>query len=692
MKELIEEARSLRVCASGLEELGRQLPVATEDVVSLFETAQEAGDADAFFALLLAALATGREIDASVLRHGLALEYDPLFLAIAVGHLAGNPAEVILEAVNTHRLGMKQTVFALLLAVLWCRQRQIEPPAGVVSEARVLGRRWGSPDVLLFLVCIAQEVDDDGLWELLDIDTEGVLATDANSARSKLALIMSDPVLHSVPQEPPPLVHSGYTVRRAVARVGRNEPCPCGSGKKYKKCCHASDQKRLRNPSDVAGVTLDELRERPEQYLTRERLLNMGRHELTRVKADEIAPDLVPMLINNLLIHHENRAVFDVFNAIGWSPDLEDHHLDAVESAAADGDEELARDLMTLRPEELEAADELSFSARLALAGDRPGPMLSAVEEEALRALRESSFAPVDLAHALLSCGCPGLGILVARGVIPIAGLFDSEVLLDTLLETRDRLNLPPSDPIEEVLDTLIAKSEDWADSTRLSDRLAAKQRELDDQETEVGRLRARLSRLQREIEDRRSAPPAIEPAAPPHDGEEELDVDPEVGELRRRLVSVKSDLKQRHAERNELRRAVGEMRHEIEQLRSRSVAEVAVAGEDEHDGEEDLLLPAEGLQSHPLRLMEYGAGFRSDLESSPKRVARSALRLAGGLCAGDPQAYSDACRIKLDRSLWRVRVGGKHRMLFRLGDGVVEVLSLVPRGDLERAIASLKR
>ena len=21
------------------------------------------------------------------------------------------------------------------------------------------------------------------------------------------------------------------------AKVGRNEPCPCGSGKKYKKCC-----------------------------------------------------------------------------------------------------------------------------------------------------------------------------------------------------------------------------------------------------------------------------------------------------------------------------------------------------------------------------------------------------------------------------------------------------------------------
>jgi len=26
-------------------------------------------------------------------------------------------------------------------------------------------------------------------------------------------------------------------VRRHVAKVGRNDPCSCGSGKKYKKCC-----------------------------------------------------------------------------------------------------------------------------------------------------------------------------------------------------------------------------------------------------------------------------------------------------------------------------------------------------------------------------------------------------------------------------------------------------------------------
>ena len=26
------------------------------------------------------------------------------------------------------------------------------------------------------------------------------------------------------------------TVRREEPKVGRNDPCPCGSGKKYKKC------------------------------------------------------------------------------------------------------------------------------------------------------------------------------------------------------------------------------------------------------------------------------------------------------------------------------------------------------------------------------------------------------------------------------------------------------------------------
>ena len=31
-------------------------------------------------------------------------------------------------------------------------------------------------------------------------------------------------------------------VRTAATKVGPNDPCPCGSGKKYKKCCMQKDK------------------------------------------------------------------------------------------------------------------------------------------------------------------------------------------------------------------------------------------------------------------------------------------------------------------------------------------------------------------------------------------------------------------------------------------------------------------
>jgi hypothetical protein len=37
--------------------------------------------------------------------------------------------------------------------------------------------------------------------------------------------------------EKAPLWQSEPTIQDRTARVGRNDPCPCGSGKKYKKCC-----------------------------------------------------------------------------------------------------------------------------------------------------------------------------------------------------------------------------------------------------------------------------------------------------------------------------------------------------------------------------------------------------------------------------------------------------------------------
>jgi uncharacterized protein YecA (UPF0149 family) len=34
-----------------------------------------------------------------------------------------------------------------------------------------------------------------------------------------------------------PKENTGPQAKQATPKVGRNDPCPCGSGKKYKKCC-----------------------------------------------------------------------------------------------------------------------------------------------------------------------------------------------------------------------------------------------------------------------------------------------------------------------------------------------------------------------------------------------------------------------------------------------------------------------
>jgi len=41
------------------------------------------------------------------------------------------------------------------------------------------------------------------------------------------------------PAKPGRRPRSGQQPVRVGPKIGRNQPCPCGSGKKYKKCCGA---------------------------------------------------------------------------------------------------------------------------------------------------------------------------------------------------------------------------------------------------------------------------------------------------------------------------------------------------------------------------------------------------------------------------------------------------------------------
>ena len=90
---------------------------------------------------------------------------------------------------------------------------------------------------------LKQELDLDKLDEeseiKLDIDLEKLLF---NMYKADAQYLYELPEwLNIFPEEKIEEIHKSYknsrTVHRTEAKIGRNDPCPCGSGKKYKNCC-----------------------------------------------------------------------------------------------------------------------------------------------------------------------------------------------------------------------------------------------------------------------------------------------------------------------------------------------------------------------------------------------------------------------------------------------------------------------
>jgi len=75
--------------------------------------------------------------------------------------------------------------------------------------------------IFLMGVTLLFERVKDTLWAASDSDEEPL---------DEMADFLERDGRNSASQQPLP-------IRREGSKVGRNDPCPCGSGKKYKQCC-----------------------------------------------------------------------------------------------------------------------------------------------------------------------------------------------------------------------------------------------------------------------------------------------------------------------------------------------------------------------------------------------------------------------------------------------------------------------
>ena len=505
----------------------------------------------------------------------------------------------------------------------------------------------------------------------------------------KIQSIYWGDILATVAEKPEP-AEKPKTLRRSVRHIGRNAPCPCGSGKKHKRCCFEKTRERLLDSSDVAGMTMEELDHDLEAHMTLERLNTLNNVKLMRLDPLRLDASLISPLIDRLCSWKLYDEATSVLEKVEDFPELEDQWMHLVMFASHARRKNVLRRLVALHtnPENLEEKNYLHVSARLLLAeGDA---------EKTLNILEETAGILVDnpndgrlyfhgMGYVMAPLG--PLGIMLTQALVARLEIKEALGLLDLVGTRRAELNLAQVDPMMVIIDRRIAAEagkEENRDSVKLAaamrkmDALAEKERKaaLASRETEKA-----LAKLTKEAARLKEAAPS----SPPPD-------DSEIKALREKLRIHEANEKANAEERAAHRRATSELLLAEESLREKEANLRKTSPRNEASDEENQLVKG-GLEgTQPLRLVTFPEKFLKSLSPFPRHVGRQTMALLGRIASGEPAAFHDVLRLKACHDIFRARVGIDHRLLFRLHAEELEVIALIDRRDLDARIKTLRR
>ncbi|HEY8429592.1 MAG TPA: SEC-C metal-binding domain-containing protein, partial [Sandaracinaceae bacterium] len=479
------------------------------------------------------------------------------------------------------------------------------------------------------------------------------------------------------------VVASGFTARRATPKVGRNDPCPCGSGKKYKKCC--ADKERGEAWSPVAGISMREYRRRLHEFLTPEAMLREHPADLARLPLEALSTAQLDAAFSVFLDcerMEDAERTLEVLATrdLGEKLTLDDLRAELVTFAHDWGHDELVERHLALFSDPAKIPRHVALGRELRRPTERT---LALLERECRAHVVEGAPPPMELAYELLE-PYPALGIVLARGCLDPEHAKDSETLLAEIEWARDRLGAPPDDPAWALWDLMVeerrlAKAAD-EEKAALRQELERMRAEAMDARAEaqvlvreLGKHREQLAKLEAKAAEQksRSTASAKERAAQAADAEAARN-------LRRKIRELEERIREGQRERAELRRRAEEVAK-----RSSAVAESEAETELEEEAGEE-------VTPHGLRVPVWSAKARDSLEKLPAKVAAAAIAAAGALGAGRPEAWRHAKRLEGMHGLCSARVGIHHRLLFRMDhEGELDVEEVVTREDLDRALAA---
>jgi hypothetical protein len=473
---------------------------------------------------------------------------------------------------------------------------------------------------------------------------------------------------------------------RAAPRSGRNEPCPCASGKKYKRCCADKPAVIAPNTARARVERLQEASPRLERY----QIARLSRVDLALLEFSRLRDLAVFHLMRNYVVLRDwTRAALaldeltrrhgDAFSATH----VEYIVLEALMVRQYDVAEKL---LPRLQDPAARAATRLEIDL-----ATRIPEALPKLEAAALAALKDENDQR-DLAFITLRT-TPAIGILIARGMLQDGGTLERETLLEAIEDARDVLLLPPGDPVTAQLQALDVEREAQvpepgrsdSEATRTaapqaaldntSERLLALQRQLDERERDLARAeRAAQEQSQRAHLGASNARPA--PAA-----QAATDLRDQRA-LRDKIDALQARIREGNEERARLRRQLSDA-VAGDLGGSGPTPMVASYGSDpmEDDTEAIPFAPS----SRALLFPEFTDSAKASLVSVPRSIASLAMRTVAGLAAGDPAAWRNIKQAKdMRRQVLMARLGIHHRLLFRVESTVLDVLDVSTRENLD--------
>ena len=579
---------------------------------------------------------------------------------IAIG--SGDRRELI-EVLERRRVPATKEGGEIEALVLYAAWKAGAEAARVIPELRRLSVRSLSAEGFALLATIAAAISDPNVAattkHIATFAKEYAkqVTADERAMNAKLA-----DVIASLPAEVE-ASRGGFTVR-AAKQVGRNDPCPCGSGLKYKKCCA---DKPAAAPSPIPGLSWDEFLGSGAGKMTAEHVNDLELRDLARVDLAQLADEPLGAAFRRFLLaralDHAERAFAvletrDPESKQGWREELANALLNL-------------RELDRARPHVAKLTSDAARYFRLELA-IADGQGWGALSEAAQHALRSGDkMDDIELAISLLRAA-PELGIYFMRANIGTLHVDDPDAMLEGVEDARDQLGLPPNDPAWDVLDELTVREKQ--DKSDEGERL---REQLQESLARADQLERTLAAMRGELEAARTQPAAALARAPEAQRPSGLEA---------RVRELEALIREGNAERRELRdklQAAEPKRTRDEDHRSRRAAPEAV---DTDDAETEAI--AHGARD--IVLPRFDKRFVAAVDEVPAPVASEAMRTIGTLSAGDGFAWRNVKQAKdMARQVLMARVGIHHRLLFRIEDGALEVLDLITR---EQLMTTLKR